>query len=257
MLICPACGHSLLPKKVRTYSGGEIEVDKCPFCGGVWFDHFEANLVPLAEIKKLVKEEPRSKEQLIGEGKCPHCLIPLVPLRSESIPNYLNVLSCPQCRGNWFSQKNLVTFKEAQKAKINYFKLWQIPLPSTFSILLPVLILLALTLSLPLTLIKLKEREEVRIRAGEIIIKPTVINLNPTSVIITFATTTPVTSEVKYWTKELRAEKLSVSEKPSTNHTIEIKNLIPNTLYFYQLILKDTSGHQISSVLYSFTTKEE
>lgn len=256
MLVCPDCGHSLLAKRVITHSWGRVEVDQCPFCAGIWFDHFEVNQVPLSEIKRLSKEKPKLKPgEAIGEGKCPHCLVALVPLRSESVPKYLNVLSCPQCRGNWFSQKNLFAFKKAQKAKIDYFKRWRIPLPSTFSVLLPVLVLVALTLTIPAILIKLKEQEEIRIRAGEVLIKPTVIKLNPTLVIVTWATTAPVTSEIKYWTQDLRPKTITVSEILSTNHIVELKNLTPKVDYFYQLILKDKEGNLIPSTLYSFTTK--
>jgi len=262
MLSCPDCNHSLITKKVRTHSGGKIEIDQCPFCAGIWFDHFEANQVPLAEIKKLSSQKslkpPKSPISSFGEGKCPHCLVPLVPLESESVPKHLNVFSCPQCRGNWFSQKNLFKFKQAQKAKINYFKLWQLPLPSVFSVLLPLLILTILTLSIPVTLINLQDkaqREEIRIKASEIIIKPTVINLNPSSVIITWATTQPVIAKIKYWTEALSPKTLTVSPQPATNHTIELKNLTPNTFYFYQLLLTDTTGRQIPSELYSFITK--
>lgn len=259
MLLCPDCNRALIARKVKTHSGGRTELDQCPFCGGIWFDHFEANQVPLPEIKKLASQTPELQKALdssFGESKCPHCLVPLVALRSESIPKHLNVFSCPQCRGNWFSQKNLLEFKVAQKAKVNYFKLWQIPLPSTFSVLLPVLIMLALSLTIPAVLINLKGgREEIRIKAGEVIIKPTVINLNPTTVIITWATTAPVTSEIKYWTQDLKPQTRAVSQNFSTNHTVELKNLSPRMLYFYQLLLKDRQNHPILSELYSFTTK--
>jgi len=259
MLVCPDCNHSLITRKVRTHSGAKIEVDKCPFCSGIWFDHFETNQVILSEIKRLAQEKPKTKiDQTIGQGKCPHCLAPLVPIQSESVPKHLNVFTCPQCRGNWFSQKNLLEFKVAQKAKVNYFKLWRLPLPSTFSVLLPILILTVITLSIPVTLINLKDkeqREEIRIRANEIIIKPTVINLNQTSVIVTWVTTTPVFSEIKYWTKSMLPKTLIVSLAPSANHTIELKNLLPNTLYFYQLIVIDQSNRQIPSELYSFSTR--
>jgi len=259
MLRCPDCNRSLIAKKATTHSGGKVEIDQCLFCRGIWFDHFETNQVPISEIKRLVKERPKPKQELaIGEEKCPHCLVPLVPLRSESIPKHLNVFACPQCRGNWFSQKNLLEFKVAQKAKINYFKLWQIPLPSAFSVLLPILILTVLTLSIPVTLINLKDkeqREEIRIRASEAIIKPTVINLSKTSVIITWSTTTPVVSEIKYWSETLKPIDTVVSKEFSNNHTIELKNLLPETTYFYQLFLKDTQGREIPSELYSLRTK--
>ena len=259
MLTCPDCHRGLLARKVHTHSGGKIEIDKCPFCAGIWFDHFEANQVPFSEIKRLVKEKPKTVPSgAIGQGKCPHCLVPLIPLDSESVPKYLNVFTCPQCRGNWFSQKNLLEFKVAQKAKVNYFKLWRLPLPSVFSALLPIFLLTVLALSIPVTLIGLKEkgrRKEIRIKASEVIIKPTTIVLNPTTVILTWATTTPVISEIKYWTKAMTPKTLIVSPSPSANHTIELKNLLPSTLYFYQLILKDYQGRQIHSELYSFITK--
>lgn len=258
MLTCPDCNRSLITKKVRTHSGAKIEIDQCPYCHGVWFDHFEANQVPFSEIKKLASQgTQKTPDQLLGEGKCPHCLVKLVPLRSESVPQHLNVFVCPQCQGNWFSQKNLLEFKTAQKSKIDYFKKWRIPLPSAFAVLLPLFILTILTLSIPVTVINLQKQrqQELRIRAEQVIIKPTVINLNPTSVIITWATTQEVFSEIKYWSKALEPKTITVAKKPTANHTIELKNLQPNSQYFYQLLLKDQQGREISSQLYSFTTK--
>lgn len=257
MLTCPDCHHSLLAKKVSTRSGGKVEVDQCAFCAGIWFDHFEANQIPLSEVKNLTDGRPKlTADKAIGEGKCPHCLVPLIPLRSESIPQYLNIYACPRCQGNWFSQKEFSQFKQAQQAKIAYLKKWQIPIPSTFSVLLPILILTALALTIPMIVIELrKEAPEVRIRAEEVIIKPTVINLSPTSVIITWATTQAVTSEIKYWSPEVEPLTIPVSRTLTNNHTIELKNLFPNTQYFYQLLLKDQQGREIPSELYSFATK--
>lgn len=258
MLHCPDCNHSLIAKKVRTHSGGQVEVDHCLFCHGVWFDHFEANQIPLPEIKKLTSQKHRPESahpeasRRIGQNKCPHCLVSLTPLQSASIPRFLRVFTCPQCRGNWFSSNDLIEFKKAQKAKINYFKAWRLPLTSAFAVFLPLLIF---ALTIPVVLIGFKTKEEVHIRADEIIVKPTVINLNSTSVIVTWTTTQSVTAEIKYWTNELAPKAIIVSQKPVTNHIIELKNLSPQTFYFYQLILKDIQNNEIPSALYSFTTK--
>ena len=61
---CPACGKALVPEKM-----GDVTVDRCGACGGIWFDRGEvARVLDLhtegasgATVEELEKRFPRAR----------------------------------------------------------------------------------------------------------------------------------------------------------------------------------------------------
>ncbi|HRZ55162.1 MAG TPA: zf-TFIIB domain-containing protein [Candidatus Paceibacterota bacterium] len=95
---CPKCeDQQLAGAAVRG-----IEVDRCPRCGGIWFDVKElgalmashpSDLKPLARGKNDDSTDARA-------GLCPRDQSRMIRVRSARKPTVI-VETCPTCRGLW------------------------------------------------------------------------------------------------------------------------------------------------------------
>jgi len=133
---CPKCGNVLISKTVKTAASGSIEVDLCETCGGVYFDRGEVNRITKQDADRLSNTHTHGTMH-DGTNHCPKCGASLERYWGESVPSDVYVLRCPDCSGTWFSHDELQKFKDAQSAKINYFRTWKIPLSSLSSVLIP------------------------------------------------------------------------------------------------------------------------
>lgn len=131
MYDCPNCRNKLQV----TSCDNNLAVDHCNNCGGTFFKENEINRLTLVDARRLAFQ--KTNESISGEEKlCPKDKKPLIQIRQQSLPQYVTLLQCNQCRGVFAYPDDLVEFKKAQKAKINYYKIWQIPLPSLQAVLI-------------------------------------------------------------------------------------------------------------------------
>ena len=126
---CPNCHHILTKVMLDA-----IEVDHCNFCGSTLFDINEINRITLSDARKLA--EMKQSDTISGEEKfSPRDGSPYTRITDESIPQYVTLLHSKTTGEVFTFADDLVSFKKAQKAKISYFKTWQIPLPALQSVL--------------------------------------------------------------------------------------------------------------------------
>lgn len=98
---CPTCQSALNPLRI-----GEVQIDECPECRGIWFDKGE-----LTEARDEVDPDlrfmdfeiwNRREDFDIGTGPidCPRCRD--VPLRTVNFrePD-IDIIFCPSCEGVW------------------------------------------------------------------------------------------------------------------------------------------------------------
>lgn len=262
MLSCPDCNHELKATRIETGApGGTVEVDRCAFCGGVWFDHYEVNRLPTHEalrLSSLVTEQ--EMEKLVGSGVCPHCGIKLTPLSGSWVGNQASVLHCSHCRGNWISKKDLTKVKTLQDARLKKFKLLGMPLPTLSAILIPLLILAFVAGSMPLTIRFFRGQNEMRIRAKELIGTPIIIPVQDQGatriVVISFTTSVPAQSFVELSGSPITSVRtLAVSETPKLLHTIRLTDLPPQTVYTIRIKIVDADGKESISTPFTFGTK--
>lgn len=261
MLSCPDCHHILAATRIETgATGGTVEVNRCPFCGGVWFDHFEINRLPAHEairLSGLVSEGEVAK--LVGTNTCPHCGITLTRLTGSAISSDTYVRHCSHCRGNWVSKKDLVKVKHMQNSLVKKFKILGLPIPSLSAILIPVIVLVFLIASIPFTLVSLRRINETRIRAREVIGTPSVIPVTSEQgrqmAIVSFSSNIPVTSEMTLVSTHITSPRiLPMSQTPKLLHIIRLTDLSPQTTYTYTIRVRDEQRVTTTSPQYSFVT---
>lgn len=106
---CPKCGGKL---ELVTYAG--IEVDRCLYCEGIWFDSFE--IEKLKEIKGsecIDTGDPQTGSQfdnLKNDIDCPRCHQKMI--RMVDIDRHLiNYEQCFSCQGVWLDAGEFRKFK--------------------------------------------------------------------------------------------------------------------------------------------------
>lgn len=256
MLLCPNCNHSLTPLTFNTQAHGKLEIEHCYFCGGVWFEHFDINRLPLHEaiyLSRMATKEDLAKIQ--SSNKCPRDQSLLRELRSESVPSDITVFSCPKCKGNFVSKSELVPLKKAQKIKIDYFKAWRLPLPAISAVLIPGLLIFTLTAGVFLTVRTVRKSQEARIKAQELIGTPSIVVSERNSVLVSFETSVPTLTTITYQgsvDKEMHTAPVSL--KKEKTHLVTLQNLTPQTTYTLKIYVEEIPGQIISSPTYTFKT---
>ena len=96
-MICPRDGASLEEVKVE-----EIVLNRCPLCGGVWFDFALLERALSREsraLKPLMPESPLEDMPDVEYMTCPRCDDVLIHLHTaEGLTQYYGCLSC---YGRW------------------------------------------------------------------------------------------------------------------------------------------------------------
>lgn len=99
---CPGCSGVMKPFVV---SG--IELDRCTFCKGLWFDGGELEAV----LKKPA--QPALDEGSTSRG-CPVCVMPMRP----AVLGRLRVETCTKCRGVFLDEGELVALNDGKPVRV-------------------------------------------------------------------------------------------------------------------------------------------
>lgn len=127
-MFCPNCQNPLSQRKLST-----ITAEHCVFCGGTFFNINGINRILLSEAQELANE--KTTDSIAGGEKlCPKDRAVMAPILSESIPQHVTLLKCGICAGIFVYPDDLVAFKQAQSAKLNYYMSWKKPMPSVANI---------------------------------------------------------------------------------------------------------------------------
>lgn len=253
-MLCPECNFSLSTTTLKTKTQ-KVTLDYCSTCGGVWTEFGgQINFLRPEELNPLNNLLPyKPLHPNFSTNLCPKDRQRLELLKGENIPYDVDIYRCNKCSGVWFPEGALRQFKEAQQTKIDYYKVWKIPLPSIYTILLPMILLFVLLGGMIFTILGIKKGTDVRTRAQGVISKPLVISPEENQVIISFTTEKASVSKIKYWIILQEVTELWVSSSPKTTHTIQLKNLKPNKSYSYQIMLVEPE--EVTSPTYLFKTQ--
>ena len=96
---------------------GNIELDTCVECRGLWFDAQElGQLFDLAGVPEQYRDLESHVDRMPLAGprrQCPRCRRPLEPVRAPSASGELILDQCPRGDGLWFDRGELESLLQA------------------------------------------------------------------------------------------------------------------------------------------------
>jgi len=243
-MVCPNC-----QKPLDFVLLDNQKILHCPNCGGSFFEENGINRITLETAEKLAAD--KKTEEISGEEKhCPKDNNLLTPINFQNgeqspIPPHINLLRCPQCHGIFAFPDDLINFKQAQSAKINYFKTWLIP-PSSLRALL-VFTFTALIFSGIFANYLFFNKAPTPSSASDLIKKFKLYQFK-LYILIFFKTDKDFLSKIifKDENKNVIFEK-NLSTQPTTTHQLTTGDLNLNHNIFYQIILIDKNGKELKT----------
>lgn len=140
---CPNSDGELISHTTYGENNLTVSYSTCPTCRGHWMESFAANFIKLAP-----SDLQRTGARLVhpeGARKCPVCQKALERATGENVPDTVWAYRCPENHGYFFPAGELAAFIKARVAKIEYHKVWNLPLPNVASVLLAGFLVLILT----------------------------------------------------------------------------------------------------------------
>lgn len=232
-MLCPNC-----QEKLTTVKFGQVEVFHCLNCGGSFFEENEINRISFSEAKKITADK---KTGFISAAPklCPKDNLPMKAIQEESVPQFVTLLKCEKCQGVFTFPDDLVNFKKAQQTKLNFFKAWQLPLPSLKSILVYSFLILT-TVSLLTSFHTISTNQSLKTQADDVIKSIKISAVNNITVIY-FITKVPFQSEAVFFNQQTGQEiRRIISKKPSKTHFLTVNDIAPSKTTTLKIIL--TSG---------------
>lgn len=233
---CPNCD-----KKMKQKLLDKQTLYHCPNCGSTFFDQNGINRITLTSASELNKD--KKQEFYSPDNKlCPRDKTEMKELEKEdSIPREVSLFQCPTCWGIFVYPQDLVTFKKAQKVKIQFFKLWGKPLPSVQNILIFGFLALVSVSMLGALLTVQKQRSQVSQAAGPA--KNIKFEHMNNGVVVYFTTTLPYTSKIVMTdkTRDITIVK-TISDIPVMIHILNMKDADIRSGMTYHLELRDENG---------------
>ncbi|OGK11960.1 hypothetical protein A2954_04725 [Candidatus Roizmanbacteria bacterium RIFCSPLOWO2_01_FULL_37_12] len=235
-MLCPNCKEKFNSDVVDGQN-----ILHCSNCGGTFFQENGINRISVQSAQNLASDL-KTNDISNAEKLCPRDQTLLVPFRSEeSVPADVTLLYCATCKGIFTQANDLLIFKKAQAAKIDYFKLWNIPLPSIKSIAVLSVMLFVSVLSL--TVYTYFQRQNIYFIQASDQIKNIYITSANRYLFISFKTVLPLRSHIVFTdvTTNQTVEKI-LSSKPATLHLLTTGDINIDDEIYYQIVLTDVNG---------------
>lgn len=237
-MICPNCRQKMDADVVDNQS-----ILHCSNCGGTFFQDNGINRISLSSAQNLASDTKVS-DISIHDKLCPRDQTLLVPFQSEeTIPPDVVLLNCTTCKGIFAYPNDLVIFKKAQSVKIDYFKLWGIPLPSIKSVAVLSVFLFVSLVSL-LTYTYWQTQNIYSIQAQDLV-RDVYITSSNRYLFISYKTRLPLRSRVIFTdtTSQETIEKIA-SVELSTFHQLTTADVNIEDEIYYQIVLNDEKGRE-------------
>lgn len=250
-MTCPLCQSDLSSIEIETLDGQTANIDECLNCGGHFLPPFLANFISQNTAKNIDSVLSKVTSVPTHSPTCPQCHQEMPSIKDDTVPNNVTVFKCPNNHGDFYPQGQLLQFKKAQDAKINYHKLWGIPLKSAFAVIIPLLIVFTAVTVIPNLINQMKYSQESRVKATDILTQPLITQISTSQILISFSTKNPAKTKITF-TKGF-TQTVVVSSENDTNHILSVENLAPQTTYNYYITL-DQNGKITTTNEYTFST---
>jgi hypothetical protein len=213
----------------------------CKNCGASFFEENGINRISEATAQKLSFDK-RGNFIFGAEHSCPKDTTVLSEITSdEAVPSTAHLYRCPVCQGIFVQADDLLIFKKAQNAKLQYFKLWNTPLPSVRAVLVAVFVgAISLGMFATYTL----QHGNIPTQA-ENVVQNVHISTSGRYLFISFRTETQYSSSIVFSKKSTKQQTIRVISPFLTSlHHLTISDMpVTDNLYF-QIILTDKSGKE-------------
>lgn len=247
-MLCPNCGQAM-----NLVTADNQKILHCSNCGGSFFEENGINRISLTTAQNLA-DDKKSDEISGSEKKCPKDENLLKPISTNfnqfqpiltPIPPDVTLLRCSKCRGIFAYPDDLVKFKQAQVAKIEYFKLWQLPLPSLKSVI--ILGVTALIFTAVLVNYTYFQNGLYSTKASDLI-KKFYISSSNNYLFLFFKTEKPFRSKIIFEdaTNKKTINKI-ISSQPKTIHQLTTGDINLENEIYYQIVLMDEKGREIKT----------
>jgi hypothetical protein len=207
-------------------------------------DSFAANFIKLSDA-----DSPELATMPVSTPTCPVCAKPLERATGENIPEQVHIYNCPDSHGYFFPAGQLAAFKKAQAVKIEYHKLWNVPLPSVKGVLLTGMIILVLTGGLVAGFIGLSNRQTTSSQAQGLLTSQYVRAL-PTSKSVLFSAQTPYDADLTLHIPSLNNFEKAFVTMDHRTHSVIVTGIPPGTYRYYYVITINGEGIQSESYMF-------
>ena len=247
-MLCPNCGQPM-----NLVIADNQKILHCTNCGSSFFEENGINRITLNTAQKLA-EDKKNDEISGSEKKCPKDQTLLKPILtdynqfqpvSSPIPADVTLLRCQKCAGIFAHPDDLIMFKQAQVAKIEYFKLWQLPIPSLKSVI--VLGVVGLIFSAVLANYTYFKNGLKPTSASDLI-KKFYLSSSGNYLFIFFKTEKPFKSKIIF--EDATDKKIIhkiISSQPKRIHQLTTSEINLENEIYYQIVLTDEKGGEIKT----------
>src|SRR3989338_1532827 len=237
-MLCPNCKQKLDSDVID-----EQQLLHCSNCGGTFFEENGINRITVKSAQSL-SSDLKTTEFSTEEKQCPKDQSLLRPASgTENIPPDVTLYFCNSCKGIFALPNDLFIFKRAQSAKIDYFKIWRIPLPSIRSVAVLSVFLFISVLSLA-TYLYWQNQYAYKIEAEDLI-KNNYVTVSSRYLFFTFTTDLPLKSKIVLSDKTTgQTIAKIINLEPDTFHQLITSEININNEIYYQIIIFDERGRE-------------
>lgn len=240
-MLCPNCNQT-----IDYINLDSQHILHCHNCGASFFEENAINRISIKSAELLADD--KLTDEVFGNAKnCPKDKTKLNLIENnETMPQDVTLLRCPSCRGIFSYPDDLLRFKKAQDVKIEFFKLWNKPLPSLRTVL--VLSFVAIMSFTVISRFSTFLNQMSRQSQATDLIKKIYISKSDRYLFISFKTDTQFRSEIIF-TDITTGGKImkTISNNPTNLHYLTTGDVNLDNEVFYQLILINDKGKIIKT----------
>lgn len=238
---CPNC-----ETEMKTMNQDNQSVLHCQNCGASFFEENGINRISL-ETASLFALDKQTDDISGKEKNCPKDQSVLTMVENkESIPSNVTLLQCKTCKGIFVFSEDLIKFKKAQNVKVDYFKIWGIPLPS-----LKVVVVLSFVAIISFTIFSrflLFQNGSLGQTQARDLIKNVSFSKSGRYGFVSFKTTLPFSSSIVITdTKTGTIFTKQISLKSTTLHYTTLTDIPFTDPLTYHLVLVDERGKEVKT----------